>query len=857
MKKWQLIIVLILSCLTATGQTGLVKRALKQISDDEFLKALVTLEKVEEKDSLYSGLYFAKSRLHFDPSYEKFDIDSAHVFLLQAQHLLDSLEEKDQTRLSKIGAGFSDIEILMNSIDSAAFKRAKTINTEDSYLFFLANYPQTSYQLEVVELRNTRAFEGALKVNTYQAYLNFMNKYPEAKQFNEAEKRYERLYFEKSTADGKLASFKKFLVDHPTTPYRNELEQRIYNVMTADNSLDAYKRFRKQYPSSPYAKLAEKFGYHIAKGNNKPFEALYFKDSLSTIDGLSDQMLIYFQNNKYGLMDLRGNTVSEAKFENVQSQCLCEGIQGDVFLANNTLYGVNGVPVVSGVEAFRELGAGLLAIEQGEGLRVIHKSGMLISKGLFEDVRLLNEQFLAYKTNEKWALRTVSDIKLSKSEFDDIIEVGAYILFKKNDQYDIKIPEQLVKAADNNSIKYHYLFDDYELLENGAIWLHSAYGEVIFDEKSNELIPYQKQEINFLPFGYSVKQDGSYQLFNDSFQTVDNRQFTALTYNDNYIIAELDSAYRLIRTDNYVELDSYGYVELFGNQFAIAYKEDTAIVFARNASQVIIPAAGSFKLISSTGSKEFLLHKKGNKLNIIHESASLNNVKAFSNFSALDDFLIVERKGRKGIVLDNDVIVPVEHDAIGRQEEGVTLLKRGKFGLYVQELNLLINARYDERIKEYGNSLFVASNSGDLVFIDKKGNELSRIEDGQDINYWQDSIALVKVDNDWKFYEIYENGWSGKSIKSFSYLPTESEELLIIALGNEGYGVLSNARGEIIPTTFNDVVQIGPTDNPVYFTEKHISEAEFYVVIYYDTNGNVIRKQAFEASEYDLVYCNR
>ena len=42
----------------------------------------------------------------------------------------------------------------------------------------------------------------------------------------------------------------------------------------------------------------------------------------------------------------------------------------------------------------------------------------------------------------------------------------------------------------------------------------------------------------------------------------------------------------------------------------------------------------------------------------------------------------------------------------------------------------------------------------------------------------------------------------------------------------------------------------------MYFAEKYIIEADFYVVIYYDATGKILRKQIFtEAEEYDKIYC--
>jgi hypothetical protein len=59
-----------------------------------------------------------------------------------------------------------------------------------------------------------------------------------------------------------------------------------------------------------------------------------------------------------------------------------------------------------------------------------------------------------------------------------------------------------------------------------------------------------------------------------------------------------------------------------------------------------------------------------------------------------------------------------------------------------------------------------------------------------------------------------------------------------------------------VGATFNDIINIGTQGTPVYFCEKFIIEADFYVVIYYDAKGKILRKQIFtDPEEYEKIYC--
>jgi len=109
----------------------------------------------------------------------------------------------------------------------------------------------------------------------------------------------------------------------------------------------------------------------------------------------------------------------------------------------------------------------------------------------------------------------------------------------------------------------------------------------------------------------------------------------------------------------------------------------------------------------------------------------------------------------------------------------------------------------------------------------------------------------------WRHYNIYDKSFEETSYKSYQYQLNTPEEIVIIARADQGYGVFSNTRGEVIAPTFNDLINVGSTADPIYFTEKHVEEAEFYVVIYYNKEGEIIRKQAFESDDYMLIYCER
>ena len=150
----------------AAGQVGLVKRALKQLSAKEYSKVEETLTKIKKKDSLYAGLFYTKAKLYIDNRFNQFNIDSAQAFRLFGRKLYDKLEAKDREKLSRAGVDSTALVRLKQVVDSTAFERAKELNTESDYLFFLKNFEPTEFDTAAIELRNARGFDNALQLNT-------------------------------------------------------------------------------------------------------------------------------------------------------------------------------------------------------------------------------------------------------------------------------------------------------------------------------------------------------------------------------------------------------------------------------------------------------------------------------------------------------------------------------------------------------------------------------------------------------------------------------------------------------------------------------------------------------------------
>jgi hypothetical protein len=178
-----------------------------------------------------------------------------------------------------------------------------------------------------------------------------------------------------------------------------------------------------------------------------------------------------------------------------------------------------------------------------------------------------------------------------------------------------------------------------------------------------------------------------------------------------------------------------------------------------------------------------------------------------------------------------------------------------QFGLFSVKGGKLINPEYGKNIVQYNGEVLTGYKQGAWGFIDWQNKPIGKFE-FEEIQYWNDSLALVKKDAEWMMMDIKKRLVVFGGIKTVKYIRDSPEEKLVIVNIDGKFGVLSNIKGVVIPINFTDLVNVGSADAPVFFTEKHVEEASVFVVIYYSGAGKFLRKEVYEADDYERIYCS-
>lgn len=862
MRTLLITVVFIFAVNISYSQFGAVKRALKHLEKGNFERSERLVAKALRKDSLLPAALYAKSHLLFNTLNKNPDLDSAYYYILTAQKWYSVLPEDGREDHLRSGADSLSMNKLKEKIDSAAFERAFQEYSEASFIHFINEFPTAEQVLRAESLRNAIAYAAARAENSHEGYEQFMDKYPDAVQVKEAKARYEKLYFETSTKNGKLKSYVDFLTGHPDTPYRYEIEAHIFKVLTANHSASSYRRFIRTYPDSKIKPKAVAYLYHILKEQNQQLPAKLLTDSLKEVKAMEGKALIpFWETGKYGFMTTEGEELIKPVFSKLKNQELCGSIHRDYVLMENAVAGLNQAVIYKGpYDEVQDLGYGFLKIAVNGKWGVIHKSGRKIAAINHENVALLQGRFIAFQTNGLWGLQTISGSVIVEPDFTSIWTQGPFFIFEKDDLFDIKNDAQLRKVIDNGPLTFSLRFNDLEWLEKEQLWLASPDGkEAIFDKNLRELIPFAHQKIMFNNSGFIVKKENGVSILDEAGKRLNQGLATKARYNDLWLaVADKEDQWALYNNQSntlrYEKLDS---IKLIGSTFALAFKNDSSAVLSRGRP-ILLGKEEKVSLISATQSEQYLvIDKAGQEKKLVNNIGRVVFTGSFEEAKPIGRNLIVlSEKGKKGLIsASGEVLLQTTYDAIGNFDHGfVSLLRDQKFGLIDQEHSFLIPAAYDKNIKRYNDQVFIVERDNKRGLVDRGNNELMPLV-YEEVRYWNDSVALVKEASFWSLYNFRDQQIVYGGIKTIHTINSNESEKVSLILKDSGYGILSNLRGEVISATYDDVINVGTQENPVYLAEKLIAEADFYVIIYYDKKGKVIRKQALDAKDYPSIYC--
>ncbi|WP_420579792.1 hypothetical protein [Reichenbachiella sp.] len=845
------------------------KQALRAYDKGDYEKVEGILTKSMKEDSLNPATEYVWALLYSNENYPKYHLDTAHLYIeyacehikLQNEDHLDELEDADLFEY--------DLKNKKMAIDSMAFALASSKGGIDAYEHFIANYEGAAdFELALAK-RNQLVFTEVESKNTWQAYAEFLEKYPNAAQTEKAQIQYDKLVYEDKTSSGKIEDLEKFLIEEPKTPYRHSIERKIFEDYVGELNSDRMVDFLRKFHNPVLSLRVQSMLYYLDNVNFSGLAEEFgirsnFMDSIQQLEKLNSQSLFLdHQKGKFGFSKLNGDDFLNNTYLKVDDKYRCGNILDELLLVESTegrqLLNRNGEVVFEGFDGrVEDLGNGLLAVEEGGSFGLIHKSGFRLLNAGYENLQLLGNSLIVYEFNGKAGVMSVTGKKYIQPVYDDIFIKGPFWVFRQNNSYGVSDLQE-IKSIDKRAFKLHLPYEEVELINEKYIIGFLENSEELINDRLEKITPENTKRINTkhetwvieLSEGYMTFDPGQGQLSSNTYQNVlQNDEWLGMTKNGKWFVYNKN-----IYDDPIIGVDS---LKLLGEDIAIVFRDMDGMAIFPN-KQIVEITEGQY--LKSIGPKiktdtHFLVVKEGRE-NILYK----NGVEQFrmicDELGYISDSAFFVKKSEKygAVGLDGRLIMRIRYDAISAADNEVAaVLYDGKFGGYNFRDKVLLRMDYQEKIKPYNSKLFVVNDEGLYGLLDNQ-NELIVEPSFEQIEYWSDTSFLGLKEGSWNIVNMSNGTMSLSDIRYYEYIKDKPEEKILLIRKEEGYGVYHSAKGLIIPTAFHDVMNLGNTDTQLYFTETAVSEAGFYVVVYYDTNGNKLFSEAYREETYEQLVC--
>lgn len=856
------------------------KRAFRFYEKGEIDKTVDALDKSLAKSENNPGAKYLFAVLHIDSAYWGYHVDSAFNYINAAiTDFKTVIEDKDLESLVELGVDSVAMETLKDKIDSLSFDLILDKHTIKDYEWFMASHEDAIQIPEAIKLRNHIFFENQERVNTFESYWSYMVTYPEGEDFAEAEKRYKKLLFEDRTADNTLKSHADFLEEYPGTPYRETSEDRIFELSTTLNTIAVYTDFLKKYPNPKFKKRIIPRLYHIVKekyGSDKFQEYFGFLNSSDSIQNVIDLetgfWLPKLENDAFLFMNSSGEVKLSTTFSSVPPNYLCSPITTDFIFGGDTgreqIIGRNGNPIYS--QPFQEatdIGFGYIKVLKETGYILIHKSGEIIKSEPVEDFETLTEQFIKTKKNDLWGITTINGIDLLKAEYSSIDTLAQFLLIEKDEGIAITTNDYLSTGL-NETLEFDFKYDDVELLDNGLFLVFNGATETIIDKDQNVILGPSTSSIYDREYGWLIEGETGVQLLHDDYLSLQDSIYDGIVENDNWIGLKKGEKWTLLdQRGRLFPAYDYDSLQFWGENIVMLTKGDSIYAQFKNGDQMLMEEGWEPKLLvpqtyTKTGEKAvsdfFMLSNKKNFRKVYNNNGKEILAATYQEVTALAPNLIKLQKRNAALVDSTGAFVlNFIYNGIGAYEDGyVSVLKGDKVGVINLEKAINIAPAYGSRIQAYSDTVLVATEDGLKGFINTKNKLLSGFDFDQ-VVFWNDTIALVRIEDEWLLHQISDESIIYEGILAYEFLKASEDENIIQVTTANGKGIYSSLHGEIIEPTFTEVIQLGTEKNPVYFVQKYVEEANLHIVIYIDKDGNKLFTQTFQEDQYFKIACSK
>lgn len=845
---------------TSFAQVNAVRQAQSRMEKGKWESAKQFLRKAINKDSANVESKFTLAQWFFAKENPNRQIDSAYRYTNAALSSFARLPQKQKDRLQRIDLDSNSFVNHRTKIDSAAFERAKELNTERSYTDFIKNFSLAKQRPAAMELRDEIGFLEALKINTWKSFQTYLITYPQSYRKIEAQHRYEKLLFDEKTRDRKVESYRKFLTEFSTSSFALEAEKQIFEITTSSGTVKSFVQcIEDSLTTHAYFKnKARDILFHLLQEQEQKMPEPLLTDSLKNAIILNGGYWIpVLQKGKYGFLDSLGHEMIAPKYESIDESYLCGAMKNDILKTNEGLLSRSGKIINKNSRIIKDLGFGFLIVGDSVCLQIVHKSGRKIIPSCKDDYQVVANTFLAAKKNDLWGLYALNGRELLPPAWQSIQAIEGLIILSRLEKKTVCTPAQLSAVANGDKLSEEFVFDEVRSAGPGFLLVRNGALEGILNSQLEFTVPLDRQSLMLTPYGLVRKVNSKFLISGISAElekiswdrVLFSRQWLLLTKGGQLNLFDLTDKKMLVSNADSVWFD---------RSLAFVNEKDSLHIYINSKKSVSFPKDFKASFVKAKDSVRYFFTESKNKKTVFDvASGSRLFVSEFDQIESLTkSIFLVARKNKMGLLSrEGKMILPIEYDAIVKStNEFVSLFKENKFGLYDLNKKRLIKPLFDKNLIVLNPELLAASKDRFFGLIGWDSKPITKFE-FDEILPWGANLIWGRKNFSWQLYDFYSDKVVMDKVKNFRMISTLHDEKVLQVHRESFYGIIGTVKGTIIPPTFSSIVNIGTEEYPLYFTDKEVEEAGIHVVIYYDKDGKFLRKQVYEEEEFERIYC--
>jgi tetratricopeptide (TPR) repeat protein len=815
------------------------KAALNKIKKGEWRTAQKILKKALKKDSLNIEASYVYSVLYFSHRFYDFNVDTAHAMLNKTIRLYAQADLRSKKRLKRFPIDSAILSKLRTKIDSAAFEQAKSLNSEDAYIYFIKHYSDSRDIQMATELRDEAAFVSARKQNTHQSFQRFLHVYPNSRRAPEARQLFEKLLFESSTRNKTLRDYQNFVAANPTSPFAEPAIKEIFELSTLEGTESSFDNFIKQFPDSKYSYFAQSLLAHMLPD--------------TSIDAVNREWIPFAENGRWGFMDETGAAMFQPILPSVHEKYFCEPMVEDFIHSDTAIIERSGRPILFGkFQQVTDLGAGFLLADIDTAKLVVHKSGWQPIEKPLTDAAIVGSRFLAIKSKVAWGLFALNGKQILDFAYDRITPSGSFLsLAKSGKEILVKLEGVIPYSKGAEAI----VADEIRSLGKNYFWIRNGSLEKVLNMDLKEIIPFDRHSISLGPIGFIIKKNSDLRV--QGWPSLENISFSSLTIAEPWLVTrKKNERPSLIHIPSQQEIATSTDSVWFDQGFAAMKKKDSVQVWLSLTKSFTIPSSENYDIRMAKDSTVFILIRSKSKTAVHHAGTLVRLFTApHGEIEPIQKniFLITDR-GKHGLLNEKGkTILKPNYDAILFSSGIFSLLKGKKFGSYNPATKKLIEPSFDSNLKPYGPNWTIARKEGKLAILKSNGQKQTDFE-FDDLEFWSDTVALVVQNGKRSLYSIPRKKNYVENISALQVLEADSPEHLAIFKQNGFYGVMGNSSGIVVNPEFEEISHRVVNGSLIFIAAKPVDGATLHVT-YFQSNGKPMRSNLMLREMFEQMVC--